>query len=75
MAHCEAAGMTPFVLVMRTVTNPGDGTLFGRNESRYEADSDMYICTGDKSLLCKHTNPKDRYTCIRHRLPTVPAAR
>jgi hypothetical protein len=48
VAHCEAAGMMPFVPVMRTVNNQGDGTLFGRNEFRYEAESDTYICPGDK---------------------------
>jgi hypothetical protein len=26
VAHCEAAGMVPFVPVMRTVNNQGDGT-------------------------------------------------
>ncbi|HEY1577478.1 MAG TPA: transposase, partial [Terracidiphilus sp.] len=65
VAHCEAAGMMPFVPVMRTVNNQGDGTLFGRNEFRYEADSDSYICPGDKRLLRKHTNHKDRYTMYK----------
>lgn len=31
-AQCEAAGMTPYVPVMGTVNNQGDGTLFGRGE-------------------------------------------
>jgi transposase len=65
VAHCEAAGMMPFVPVMRTVNNQGDGTLFGRNEFRYEPDSDIYICPGDKKLLRKHTNHKDRYTMYK----------
>jgi transposase len=61
VAHCEAAGMMPYVPVMRTVNNQGDGTLFGRADFRYEPDSDTYVCPGDKRLLRKHTNHKDRY--------------
>jgi transposase len=60
-AHCEAAGMVPYVPVMRTVNNQGDGTLFGRTDFRYESDSDTYVCPNDKRLLRKHTNHKDRY--------------
>ena len=65
VAHCEAAGMVPYVPVMRTVNNQGDGTLFGRADFRYEPDSDTYICPGDKKLLRKHTNAKDRYTMYK----------
>ncbi len=65
VAHCEAAGMLPFVPVMRTVNNQGDGTLFGRDKFRYDPDSDMYTCPGDKKLLRKHTNNKDRYTMYK----------
>jgi len=64
-AYCEAAGMTPYVPVMRTVNNQGDGTLFGRADFRYERDSDTYICPGNKRLLRKHTNHKDRYTMYK----------
>jgi transposase len=64
-AHCEAAGMTPYVPVMRTVNNQGDGTLFGRTDFRYDQKSDTYICPGDKRLLRKHTNRKDRYTMYK----------
>src|SRR6266851_2488923 len=46
VAHCEAAGMVPYVPVMRTVNNQGDGTLFGRTDFRYEPDSDTYVCPG-----------------------------
>jgi transposase len=42
-AQCEAAGMVPYVPVMRTVNNQGDGTLFGRGDYLYEPDSDTYI--------------------------------
>jgi hypothetical protein len=65
VAHCEAAGMTPYVPVMRTVNNQGDGTLFGRGDFRYEPDSDTYVCPGNKRLLRKHTNHKDRYTMYK----------
>jgi transposase len=65
VAHCEAAGMVPYVFVMRTVNNQGDGTLFGRADFRYEPDSDTYVCPGDKRLLRKHTNHKDRYTMYK----------
>ncbi len=64
-AHCEAAGMIPYVPVMRTVNNQGDGTLFGRTDFRYEPGSDTYICPGDKRLVRKHTNHKDRYTMYK----------
>ena len=65
VAHCEAAGMMPYVPVMRTVNNQGDGTLFGREDFRYEPDSDTYVCPGNKRLLRKHTNHKDRYTMYK----------
>jgi|ERR1700739_3054162 len=64
-AYCEAAGMMPYVPVMRTVNNQGDGTLFGREQFRYEPQTDCYICPGDKKLLRKHTNLKDRYTMYK----------
>jgi transposase len=64
-AHCEAAGMMPYVPVMRTVNNQGDGTLFGREDFRYEPDTDTYVCPGNKRLLRKHTNHKDRYTMYK----------
>lgn len=65
VAHCEAAGIIPYVPVMRTVNNQGGGGLFGREDFRYDADSDTYICPGDKKLLRKHTNHKDRYTMYK----------
>jgi transposase len=65
VAQCEAAGMIPYVPVMRTVNNQGDGTLFGRADFRYEPESDTYVCPGDKRLLRKHTNYKDRYTMYK----------
>jgi len=64
-AQCEEAGMTPYVPVMRTVNNQGDGTLFGREDFRYEPGTDRYICPSGKALLRKHTNLKDRYTMYK----------
>ena len=64
-AQCEAAGVVPYVPVMRTVNNQGDGTLFGRSDFRYEPENDAYVCPGDKKLLRKHTNHKDRYTMYK----------
>ena len=65
VAHCEAAGMMPYVPVMRTVNNQGDGSLFGREDFRYEPDTDTYVCPGNKRLLRKNTNHKDRYIMYR----------
>jgi hypothetical protein len=65
VALCEAAGMIPYVPVMRTVNNQGDGTLFGRAAFRYEAETDSYICPSSNRLLRKHTNHKDRYTMYK----------
>jgi len=65
VAHCEAAGMMPHVPVMRTVNNQGDGSLFGRLDFRYEPDTDTYVCPGNKRLLRKNTNHKDRYIMYR----------
>lgn len=59
--HCEAAGIVPHVPAMRTVNNQGGGGLFGREEFRYEPDTDSYLCPGNKRLLRKHTNLKDRF--------------
>jgi transposase len=64
-AYCEAENMIPYVPVMRTVNNQGDGTLFGRTDFRYEPVTDSYVCPGNKRLLRKHTNQKDRYTMYK----------
>ena len=65
IAQCEQAGITPFVPVMRTVNNQGDGKLFGRTDFKYDAETDSYTCPGEKKLLRKHTNLKDRYTMYK----------
>jgi hypothetical protein len=51
--------------VMRTVNNQGGGKLFGRDDFRYEPDSDTYVCPGNKRRLRKSTNHKDRYTMYK----------
>ena len=60
-AQCEAAGMLPHVPVMRTVNNQGDGTLFGREDFRYEPETNTYICPGDKTLWRKKIHREERY--------------
>jgi transposase/IS5 family transposase len=65
VARCEAAGMMPHIPVKRTVNNQGDGSLFGREDFRYEPDTDNYVCPGNKKLLRKNTNHKDRYIMYR----------
>jgi hypothetical protein len=65
VAQCEALGIVPYVPVMRTVNNQGDGTLFGRLDFRYDRESDSYTCPGEKRLIRKHTNQKDRYTMYK----------
>lgn len=65
VAHCEAEGMIPHIPVKRTVNNQGDGGLFGRDDFRYEPDTDTYVCPGNKRLLRKNTNHKD--CCIMYR--------
>jgi transposase len=65
IAQCEEVGITPFVPVMRTVNNQGDGTLYGRTDFRYDPETDSYLCPGEKRLTRKHTNLKDRYTMYK----------
>jgi hypothetical protein len=65
IAQCEEAGITPFVPMMRTVNNEGDGKLFGRTDFKYDAEAGSYTCPGEKKLLRKHTKLKDRYTMYK----------
>lgn len=48
-AQCETAGMLPHVPVMRTVNNQGDGTLFGREDFRYEPETRCGVSIGCSS--------------------------
>jgi transposase len=61
VAYCEAAGIIPYVPVMRTVNNQVHDTRFGRADFRYEPKTDSYICPTNDRLLRKHTNQKNRY--------------
>jgi hypothetical protein len=57
--------MMPHLPVKRTVNNQGDASLSGREDFRYESDTDTYVCPGNKRLLRKSTNHKDRYIMYR----------
>lgn len=60
-AYCEAAGMLPHVPVMRTVNNQGGGNLFGRDDFRYQPETNTYLCPGDRILRRTTVHRKDRY--------------
>src|SRR5271163_4054971 len=59
-AQCEAAGMVPYVPVMRTVNNQGDGTLFGREEFRYEPDTQKIHIWIGRYLQASNACRKDK---------------
>jgi transposase len=46
---------------MRTVNNQGDGNLFGREDFRYDPETNTYACPGNKTLRRKKIHRKDRY--------------
>ena len=74
VAHCEAAGMMPYVPVIRTVNNQGDGTLFGRTDFCYEPEAirTSVLATSDYCGSTPITKTATR--CIRRRpLTVVPA--
>ena len=50
-AGCEAAGILPYVPVMRTVNNQGGGNLFGREDLRREPDTDSKRPVSPSGLL------------------------
>ncbi|HEY6770446.1 MAG TPA: hypothetical protein VI386_37355 [Candidatus Sulfotelmatobacter sp.] len=75
VAHCEAAGMVPYVPVTRTVNNQGDGSLFGREAFRYEPDTDTYVCPGNKSCYARTPIIKIVTPCRRLRLATAAPVR
>jgi Transposase DDE domain len=61
----EAAGMMPHVPIEPTVDDQGEGSFFGREDFRYEPETDTYVCPGSKRLLRESTNHKDRYTTYK----------
>ena len=71
VAHCEAVGMMPYVPVMRTVNNQGDGTLFGRTDFRYERESDSISAPETRDCYANIPITKTDTRCIKRRLPTV----
>jgi transposase len=74
-AHCEVVGIMPYVPVMRTVNNQGDGTLFGRAAFRYEPDTDSYVCPAIRDSCASIPIEKIVTPCIRLRLPTAAPVR
>ena len=74
-AHCEAAGMMPYVPVMRSVNNQGDGTLFGREDFRYETIATPMSVLATRDCCVSTPIIKTVTPCIRLRLATAEAAR
>jgi transposase len=59
-ARCEEAGMLPHVPMTRAVNNQGDGSFFGREQFRYQPESDTYLCPAEKTLRRKQLYRRDR---------------
>ena len=57
-AHCEAAGMVPYVPATRTMNPHGNGSFFQRTDFRYQAETDTYVCPNGNLLHHKATRPK-----------------
>jgi transposase len=74
-AHCEAAGMVPYVPVMRTVNDQGDGTLFGRADFRHESESDPISAQVIRDCCASTPIIKTVTPCIKHRLSTAAPVR
>lgn len=64
-ARCEAAGILPHVPVKRAVNNQGGGTLFGREQFRYQPENDTYLCPADKIIRRKQLSRKDKAVVYR----------
>jgi hypothetical protein len=61
-AYCEAAGMVPHVPATRTVNSKGNGTLYQRTDFRYQAETDTYVCPGEKTLKRRALHRNDKRT-------------
>jgi len=59
-ARCEAAGLLPHVPMTRSVNQQGDGTFFGREQFRYQQNTDTYLCPEGKTLQRRQTRRDDR---------------
>ena len=64
-ARCEAAGILPHVPVKPAVNNQGDGTLFGREQFRYQPESDSFLCPANKLVRRKHVQPMHKSVLYR----------
>jgi hypothetical protein len=64
-ARCEAAGILPHVPVKRAVNNQGNGTLFGREQFRYQPETDTYLCPANKTVRRKQLHRKDKAVVYR----------
>lgn len=59
---CERDGITACVPAQRAVNNQGDGTLFDRTAFIYDPGTDTYLCPGERKLVRKQVNRKERLT-------------
>jgi len=64
-ARCEAAGILPHVPVKRAVNNQGGGTLFGREQFRYQLETDTYLCPANKIIRRKQLHRHDKAVIYR----------
>jgi transposase len=64
-ARCEAAGILPHVPVKRAVNNQGGGTLFGREQFRYQPETDTYLCPANKIVRRKQLHRHDKAVIYR----------
>lgn len=64
-ARCEAAGILPHVPVKRAVNNQGGGTLFGREQFRYQPETDTYLCPANKIIRRKQLHRHDKAVIYR----------
>jgi transposase len=64
-ARCEAAGILPHVPVKRAVNNQGGGTLFGREQFRYQPETDTYLCPANKIVRRKQLHRQDKAIIYR----------
>ena len=64
-ARCEAAGILPHVPVTRAVNNQGGGTLFSREQFRYQPETDTYLCPANKIIRRKQLHRKDKAVIYR----------
>lgn len=64
-ARCEAAGILPHVPVKRAVNNQGGGMLFGREQFRYQPETDTYLCPANKIIRRKQIHRHDKAVLYR----------